>query len=81
MSIPNIFNSKIAITTVSDKKYLFHFETFYKSFILNETNPNVFYEHFYIYKNKSEISTIVIDPSFYMADIERGNNNYSANKR
>ena len=31
-------------------------------------------------KNKSEISTIVIDPSFYMADIERGNNNYSANK-
>ena len=32
-------------------------------------------------KNKSEISTIVIDPSFYMADIERGNNNYSANKR
>jgi hypothetical protein len=34
-----------------------------------------------ISKNKSEISTIVIDPSFYMADIERGNNTYSANKR
>ena len=34
-----------------------------------------------INKNKSEISKIVIDPSFYMADIERGNNNYSANKR
>ena len=47
--------SKIAVITVSDKKYLFHFETFYKSFILNETNPNVFYEHFYIYKNKNEI--------------------------
>ena len=25
--------SKIAVITVSDKKYLFHFETFYKSFM------------------------------------------------
>ena len=48
--------SKIAVSTISDKNYLFHFETFYKSFILNETNPNVFYEHFYIYKNKNEIT-------------------------
>ena len=30
---------------------------------------------------KKEIASIVIDPSFYMADIERSNNNYSSKKR
>ena len=34
-----------------------------------------------IKRTKEEISTIIIDPSFYMADIERGNNNYSISKR
>jgi len=34
-----------------------------------------------IKKPKKEIASIIIDPSFYMADVERGNNNYSSNKR
>lgn len=46
---------KLAIITVCDYNYLFHFETFYKSFLLNETNDQVVLEHFYIYNNENEI--------------------------
>jgi hypothetical protein len=47
---------KIGIITVCDSNYLIHFETFYKSFLLNETNSSVILEHFYIYKNQNEIN-------------------------
>lgn len=49
--------TKISIITVCDLNYLFHFDTFYKSFILNEVNSNVFYEHFYIYINNEEVNS------------------------
>lgn len=49
--------NKISLVTICDKNYLFHFETFFKSFILNEINPNVFLEHFFIYDDPKEIDS------------------------
>ena len=47
---------KIGIITICNSNYLIHFETFYKSFLLNETNNSVILEHFYIYTNQNEIN-------------------------
>ena len=47
--------SKISTLTICDFKYLQNFENFINSFILNETNQNMYHNHFYIYENEEEI--------------------------
>tara|TARA_Y100001933_G_scaffold262706_1_gene321379 strand:- start:785 stop:1924 length:1140 start_codon:yes stop_codon:yes gene_type:complete len=48
-------NITVTLVTICDYNYIHHFNNFVNSFILNEQNENVFYNHFYIYDGYDEL--------------------------
>lgn len=47
--------SNLTVVTICDHNYINHFESFLYSFLLYENNPNVHYNHFFIYERELEL--------------------------